>query len=113
MAFPQAPVERDLYMEIPKGVKLDGTENTRGYVLQIIKNLYGQKQAGRVWYQYLTKGLKDMGFIRSKIDECLFYYKDCLILLYVDDSIIMGPDKIQVQEIVRIQGSSEASSQGT
>jgi hypothetical protein len=101
MAFPQAPVERDLYMDIPKGVKLDGIENTRDYVLQIIKNLYGQKQAGRVWYQYLTKGLKDMGFIKSKIDECLFYYKDCLILLYVDDSIIMGPDKIQVQEIIQ------------
>ncbi len=101
MAFPQAPVERDLYMDIPKGVKLDGIENTRGYVLQIIKNLYGQKQAGRVWYQYLTKGLKDMGFIKSKIDECLFYYNHCLILLYVDDSIIMGPDKIQVQEIIQ------------
>jgi hypothetical protein len=46
MAFPQAPVELDLYMEIPKGVKLEGTENARDYVLRIIKNLYGQKQAG-------------------------------------------------------------------
>jgi hypothetical protein len=101
MAFPQAPVERDLYMDIPKGVKLEGIENTRDYVLQIIENLYGQKQAGRVWYQYLTKGLEDMGFIKSKIDECAFYYKNCLILIYVYDSIIMGPNKSQVQEIIQ------------
>jgi hypothetical protein len=32
MAFPQAPVERDLYMEIPKGVKIEDTENTQDYV---------------------------------------------------------------------------------
>jgi hypothetical protein len=101
MAFPQAPVERDLYMEIPKGVKLEGVENSKEYVLRIIKNLYGQKQAGRVWYQYLSKGLKDMGFVKSKVDECLFYYKDCLVLLYVDDSIIMGPKQTQVMEVIK------------
>jgi hypothetical protein len=101
MAFPQAPVERDLYMEIPKGVKLDGTKNTHNYVLKIIKNQYGQKQAGRVWYQYLTKGLEEMGFVKSKVDECVFYYKGCLILIYVDDSIIMGPMKTRVQEVIQ------------
>jgi hypothetical protein len=101
MAFPQAPVERDLYMEIPKGVKLENVENTRDCVLCIIKNLYGQKQAGRVWYQYLTKGLEEMGFIKSKVDKCVFYYKSCLILIYVDDSIIMLPIKSQVQDTIK------------
>jgi hypothetical protein len=51
LAFPQAPVERDLYMEIPKGIRVEGTEKGEEYVLQLVKNLYGQKQAGRVWYQ--------------------------------------------------------------
>jgi hypothetical protein len=113
MAFPQAPVERDLYMEIPKGVKLKHVENTRDYVLRIVKNLYGQKQAGRVWYQYLTKGLKEMGFIKSKVDECVFYYKSCSILIYVDDSIIMGPIKSQVQEVIqRISGKFKIQEEG-
>jgi hypothetical protein len=101
MAFPQAPVERDLYMEIPKGVQLENSKNTRDYVLRIIKDLYGQKQAGWVWYQYLTKGLEEMGFVKSKIDECVFYYKSCLVLIYVDDSIIMGPMESQIQEVIR------------
>jgi hypothetical protein len=80
---------------------LDNNENTQDYVLRIIKNLYGQKKAGRVWYQYLAAGLEEMGFTKSKIDECVFYYKNCLVLIYVDDSIIMGPVKSQVQKIVK------------
>ncbi len=27
LAFPQAPVERDLYMEIPKGIRIEGAED--------------------------------------------------------------------------------------
>ena len=33
-----------------------------------------KKQAGRVWYKYLTKNLlKSLGFTKSDIDECVFY----------------------------------------
>jgi hypothetical protein len=48
-AFAQAPVEKTLYMKVPAGVKIDGECNTRDYVLKIHRNIYGQKQAGRVW----------------------------------------------------------------
>jgi hypothetical protein len=92
LAFPQAPVERDLYMEIPKGIRIEGAMDGEEYVLQLVKNLYGQKQAGRVWYQYLTEGLQEIGFIRSEVDECVFYYKNSVLLVYVVDSIPMGPD---------------------
>jgi hypothetical protein len=61
LAYPQAPVECDLYMEIPKGTHIPGVPKSK-YVLQIINNLYGQKQAGRVWNQYFVAGLKDIGF---------------------------------------------------
>jgi hypothetical protein len=101
MAFPQAPVERDLYMELPKGVRLEGVEGSSEYVLQILKNLYGQKQAGRVWYQYLVKGLHDIGFTRSSVDECVFYYKKSVLLVYVDDSILMGPDDKELSYLMR------------
>jgi hypothetical protein len=32
------------------------------YVLKLEKNLYGQKQAGRVWYLHLRKNLLKLGF---------------------------------------------------
>jgi hypothetical protein len=31
------------------------------------------KQAGRVWNQHLVDKPKEVGFIPSKIDECLFF----------------------------------------
>jgi hypothetical protein len=46
-ALPQAPVERDLYMEVPKGFKVDVAEDGE-YVLQLLRNVYGQKQASTV-----------------------------------------------------------------
>ena len=69
LAYPQADVERELYMEIPRGVSVPGAE--RGaHVLKLKKNLYGQRQAGRVWYDHLKKGLKSLGFVQSSVDEC-------------------------------------------
>jgi Reverse transcriptase (RNA-dependent DNA polymerase) len=61
MAFPQAPVETAIYMEIPAGFDLKGKRKGE-YVLQLINNLYGQKQAGRVCNIFLTDGLKKIGF---------------------------------------------------
>jgi Reverse transcriptase (RNA-dependent DNA polymerase) len=44
LAFPQAPVETELYMEISKGFFLEGDKSQ--HVLKLVNNLYGQKQAG-------------------------------------------------------------------
>ena len=47
MAYPQAPVETDIYMELPQGIQTK-TGNSKDHVLKLLKNIYGQKQAGRV-----------------------------------------------------------------
>jgi Reverse transcriptase (RNA-dependent DNA polymerase) len=54
-AFSQAPIEAELYMKIPRGLNVGGTRSTHS--LKLLRNVYGQKQAGRVWNKYLTKGL--------------------------------------------------------
>jgi hypothetical protein len=49
LAYTQAPVEREIYMEVPKRVIVMGGLNDHSkYTLRLIKHLYGQKQAGRV-----------------------------------------------------------------
>lgn len=63
-------IEKHLFMELPPGIKYKA--NKSDYVLKLLKNLYGQKQVGRVWDKHFTSGLLDLGFIQSKIDECLF-----------------------------------------
>ena len=100
LAFPQAPVEREIYMEIPKGIEVEGS-NTKDYVLQIHRNIYGQKQAGRVWNHYLAEKLtKVVGFKQSKIDECLFYKGNVMYALYTDDSILAGPDEEELNKVI-------------
>ena len=98
-AFPQSPVERDnIYMKIPKGFELPNGMDPREYVLHIKKNVYGGKAAGRVWNKYLVEHLKKVGFKQSKYDECVFYYKSTLYILYCDDSILTGPNKAEIEE---------------
>jgi hypothetical protein len=70
-AYPQAPVNRDIYMEIPKGYVLSSGV-AKDFVLKIHKNIYGLKQAGRVWNNYLVAKLKKIGFVQSCANPCIF-----------------------------------------
>jgi histone deacetylase 1/2 len=90
LAYPQADIEFDIYMELPQGVETK-YGNGKTHVLKLKKNLYGQKQAGRVWNKHLTKGLTKIGFKPSKIDECIWYRDKTLFLFYVDDGIFVSP----------------------
>jgi hypothetical protein len=73
LAYTQAPVEKDLYMKIPKGFEIDkGCSNN--YVVKLHKNVYGQKQAGRVWNKYLVdKLVNKLRFKQSRVNKCVFY----------------------------------------
>jgi hypothetical protein len=61
------------------------------------KNLYGQKQAGQVWNQYLHDGLIARGLIQSKVDMCVYYYGKVVLLAYVDNGIFIGPTQEEIQ----------------
>jgi hypothetical protein len=101
LAYTQAPVERELYMEIPRGYEVGGSKATKDYVLKLHGNIYGQKQAGRVWFKHLSKRLiRDVGFVQSKVDECIFYKGKVIYVLYTDDSILTGPDKKEIDQVV-------------
>ena len=101
LAFPQAPVEKEIYMRVPKGFKITG-KDPDDYVLKLNKNVYGQKQAGRVWNKYLEKKLIEaVGLKKSKIDECVYYKGKTIYLLYTDDSILAGPCQKEINNIIK------------
>ena len=95
VAYPQADVECDLYLEIPQGFEFEGSRKT--HCLKLIKNLYGSKAAGRVWQQHLFKGLTGLGFLQSNTDECVFYRGTTTFMIYTDDGIFCGPDKDEIE----------------
>ena len=101
LAYPQAPIEKEIFMKIPRGMEIKG-RNKDNYVLKLHRNIYGQKQAGRVWYKYLTcKLIDEVGFVKSGVEECVFTRGKMIYLLYTDDSIIAGVDKMQVEDAIR------------
>ena len=96
LAFPQADIEVPMYMEIPRGFHHEGSRKTHCLLLE--KNIYGQRQAGRVWNQYLHDGLVARGFKQSKIDMCLYYRKRVALLFFVDDGIFCAPTQGEIDE---------------
>ena len=63
----------------------------RIHVLKLLQNIYGNKAAGRVWNQYLDKGLWEAGFVKSSINPCVYYKGEVIMLVYIDDCILMSP----------------------
>jgi hypothetical protein len=99
MAYPQAPNEMDMYMEISQGIHLKNG-NSKDHVLKLLANLYGQKQAGRVWNSYLVDKLLEIEFKQSLIDDCVFYRGDVVFIVYVDDGIFLGSSDEQLMNII-------------
>jgi hypothetical protein len=67
-AYPQAPIEMDMYMELPTGIHTKHG-NSKDHVLKLLANIYWQKQAGHVWNSYLVTKLRDINFKQSLIDD--------------------------------------------
>ena len=98
-AFPQADARCEMYMEIPRGFEV--TDDSQEYCLKIIKNLYGSKNAGLVFHEYLKAGLAKLHFVQSKVDEGVFYRGKLMFLIYIDDGIIAHPDKREIDKVIR------------
>ena len=92
-AYLNAPVEEELYMQIPDGVVHNGD-----VVCRLRKSLYGLKQAGFNWHSLAHKTLTDeLGCVQLQTDTCVYQLRrsgaDSLtITIFVDDFLIAGED---------------------
>jgi hypothetical protein len=94
----------NLHMELPKGMKItrdmlldSNLKRNDDIVLQLLKSLYGLKQAGRLWGIYLSGKLDKIGFIRCVTDMCLYYKR-------VGEDIILIGRLTDRQYVERIDG---------
>ena len=88
LAFPQADLDVDIYMELPYGFDIDGSKS---YILKLNKNLYGLKNASHNFWNLLKSGLEARGYEKqSNSDACVFLGKDSIVLVYVDDCIVIN-----------------------
>jgi len=65
-------------------------------VCKLRKTLYGLKQSGRRWYQKLVGIMEKLGFVRSEVDQGVFYRRDegqkilIIVLVHVDCLIVVS-----------------------
>ena len=96
LEYIQAPVEYDLLMKLLTGLRIKIVKQ-KTHFLQLLKNLYIQKQVLRVWNQYLSKWVLDIGFNQSGLDKCVLYWSEFIFFLYVDDVCFLIPSSKYVE----------------
>ena len=67
------------------------------------KSLYGLKQSPRKWYQKFDTYIRGLGFTRGKEDHCVYLKligdRVIYLVLYVDDMLLIGNDKENIQDL--------------
>jgi hypothetical protein len=93
-AFLYGKVEETVYMEQPTGLE-DGSTK----VCKLNRAIYGLKQAPRVWYNTLSEFLQQLGFEPLDADASVFHKKGVIIAIYVDDLLITGRDRTEIDAL--------------
>ena len=87
-AFIHAPIDCEVYVEMPKGF------NVPGYVWLLNTSLYGLAQSPRNFFLHTKKQLTEkLGFESTEVDPCLFISKDVIALIYCDDCLLFYKNK--------------------
>ena len=100
-AFLNGKLDEEVYMRQPEGFVATGQEHL---VCKLKRSIYGLKQSPRCWNTVLDDQLKNMGFVQSASDPCV--YKDSggemfLVGVYVDDIILAGKSDKRIKEVKR------------
>lgn len=86
-AFLHGVLKEEIYMKAP-----DGYGHRENTVCKLKRSIYGLKQAGKCWNEYLTEVMTKSGMCQSKEDQCLFYKLEGKRFLYsaihVDDTLM-------------------------
>ena len=79
-AFLKSPIDCDIFVYPPR----DFSEFP-GQLLKLRLSLYGAKQSAALWNAMIDGFLRELGFVPSPLDPCLYKRSDALIILFCDD----------------------------
>ena len=80
--------------------------NFSDFILHLLTQCYGTKQASMLWYRLWSQWVKDHGFKRSDGDECLWYRRNqetgslLVIATHVDDTLCLTNDPSEYAKFV-------------
>ncbi|KAJ1530288.1 hypothetical protein ONE63_005209 [Megalurothrips usitatus] len=94
-AFLNGDLEETIYMEPPKGLKVDNNN-----VCKLKKSLYGLKQSPRSWNQKIDCFLKINNLCQSQHDPCLYFRVTneikLYVLIFVDDLFVFSSNPREI-----------------
>ena len=93
-AFLHAPIEEEVYCEMPRGFR------KAGKVLKLKRSLYGLRQSPKNFFEHLKGKLLSLGFKQSKADPCLFIHDKMICITYVDDCLFAAPKSTDITEMI-------------
>ena len=75
-----------------------GVEVKKGFALQLLRSLYGLKQAARDWNLLIKRELLQWGFVQSLADPCMFIHPQhgIHLLVYVDDVVAAAKEQGEI-----------------
>jgi hypothetical protein len=91
-AFLYGEINTEIWIELPSGCGVACTA-------KLNKALYGLKQSPRVWYNTLATFLSDQGFEPLDADSSVFCRTGTIIAIYIDDLLIAGESKTDINKI--------------
>lgn len=93
--FLNGVIEEEVYIEQPEGFE---TFDREVHVFRFKRALYGLKQAPCAWYTEIDSYIISLGFTKSEVDAKLYRIvvegKLLIIVVYVDDLILTGDEKL-------------------
>jgi hypothetical protein len=78
-AFLDGLLTEDVYMAQPPGF----IHSSYPHVCKLQKAIYGLKQAPRTWFSRLSGKLLQLGFVGSKADSSLFFYRTAAVTMFL------------------------------
>ena len=107
LAYPQADMKTNVFMRLPFGFHVNKPGK---WLLKLVKNVYGLKDAGRTWANHLKQGLLDRGFTQSKVDPCVFFKDNLILVICVDDLIAFCPTDEPIDQFIESMRKAQPQS---
>jgi Reverse transcriptase (RNA-dependent DNA polymerase) len=88
-AFPNSPLDEEVYIELPDGFKQPGM------IGRLLRALYGLRRSPLLWQRLLSTTLTDLGLKCALEEPCLFVNDWLIVFFFVDDIVYMYRDSDQ------------------
>nr|GEX45323.1 zinc finger, CCHC-type [Tanacetum cinerariifolium] len=114
LAFLHGDLKEEVYVTQPEGFIQQGNS---GKVYKLTKALYGLRQAPRAWNMKLDQTLKSLDFKKCNLEQAVYTKRSktstLIVGVYVDDLIITGTPRKELEIYARPEESSPEGSEAS